>query len=98
MHVGSKKSGVITVPVGGPLDAVLDVVYAAGQTPLLAGGTGVGKSTRLEDYAGGNEWGCVALDLSLMEPPDLVGLPPLDGEVTRYLPPETLPTEADGDI
>src|SRR5262249_54945294 len=33
---------------------------------------------------------------SLMEPPDLIGLPKLDGKVTRYLPPAFLPTGGKG--
>lgn len=32
-----------------------------------------------------------------MEPPDLVGLPKLDGKVTRYLPPSFLPTDPEGE-
>ena len=90
------KNTVITVPIGRPLVGVLDVCFAAGQTPLLAGGTGVGKSTQLEDYARFQDWEYRQMDLSLMEPPDLVGLPKLDGKVTRYLPPVALPTVDDG--
>jgi hypothetical protein len=67
------KQAVITVPVGRPLAALLDLCYEAGHTPLLAGATGVGKSTQLEDYARGRSWVFCSRDLSLMEPPDLVG-------------------------
>jgi MoxR-like ATPase len=95
--VSNKKTALMTVPVGRPLATVLDVVFAADQTPLLSGGTGVGKSTQLEVYALGKGWEFRARDLSLMEPPDLVGLPKLDGKVTRYLPPSFLPVEPDGE-
>jgi MoxR-like ATPase len=95
--VTDTNTATVTVPVGRPLANVLDLVFAAGQTPLLAGGTGVGKSTQLEDYARAQGWQFRARDLSLMEPPDLVGLPKLDGEVTRYLPPSFLPTEEDAE-
>ena len=94
--MGNKKNPTITVPIGRPLAGVLDVVFAANQSPLLAGGTGVGKSTQLEDYTRGKGWEFRSRDLSLMEAPDLVGLPKLDGKVTRYLPPSFLPTEGDG--
>lgn len=87
------KQAAIVVPIGGPLDAVLDVVFAAGQAPMLAGGTGLGKSMQLQEYARRKGWEFRAQDLSLMEPPDLVGLPKLDGKVTRYLPPSFLPTD-----
>jgi hypothetical protein len=40
--------------------------------------------------------GFISRDLSLMEPPDLVGMPKLDGAATRYLPPAFLPTEGQG--
>lgn len=95
--MGKRKNAAITLPVGRPLAAALDVVFAAGQTPLLAGGTGVGKSTQLEGYAREKGWEFRARDLSLMEPPDLVGLPKLDGKVTRYLPPSFLPTDPEGE-
>ena len=84
------------MPVGKPLAALLDLCYAAGRTPLLAGGTGLGKSTQLEDYARGKGWEFRCRDLSLMEPTDLVGLPVVKGKVTRYLPPSFLPDD-DGD-
>ncbi|MCE9560532.1 MAG: AAA family ATPase [Planctomycetes bacterium] len=92
----AKPKTTITVPVGRPLVKVLDVCYAAGQTPLLAGATGVGKSTQLEEYARSKELQFRVFDLSLMEPSDLVGLPKLDGNVTRFQPPASLPTTKDG--
>lgn len=95
--MGNKRNSTITVPVGRPLAGVLDVIFAAGQAPLLAGGTGVGKSTQLEDYARAKGWEFRARDLSLMEPPDLVGLPKPDGKVTRYLPPSFLPPGPGGE-
>jgi MoxR-like ATPase len=92
-----KKCAVITIAVGGPLENVLDNIFEAGQVPLLAGGTGIGKSQLLESFARRKGWNYRCRDLSLLEPPDLTGLPILDGKVTRYLPPAFLPTTADGD-
>jgi MoxR-like ATPase len=57
---------------------------------------GVGKSALLAQAAAelGIDYTC--RDLSLLEPPDLVGLPKMDGSVTRYLPPSFLPTAGRG--
>src|SRR5437588_11131283 len=63
---------------------------------MLRGGTGVGKSATLEAFAENKGLKFISRDLSLMEPPDLVGLPKLDGKVTRYLPPSFLPASGEG--
>jgi hypothetical protein len=56
----------------------------------------VGKSELLERGALELGIGFVGRDLSLMEPPDLVGLPRHHGRVTRYSPPSFLPTAGAG--
>jgi hypothetical protein len=89
--VSESKNPVLTVPVGRPLTAAVKMVFAADLVPLLIGGTGIGKSATLEGLAGDEGWECLVLDLSQLEPPDLIGLPKLDGKVTRYLPPAFLP-------
>jgi MoxR-like ATPase len=63
---------------------------------LLVGRHGVGKSALLEQAAAELGIGFVTRDLSLMEPPDLVGLPKMDGAVTQYLRPAFLPTTGRG--
>jgi MoxR-like ATPase len=57
---------------------------------------GVGKSELIETAA--EEIGIKAIvrDLSLMEPPDLVGLPRAAGKTTVFLPPKFLPTRGKG--
>jgi hypothetical protein len=40
--------------------------------------------------------GFISLDLSVMEPPELIGLPYPDGPITRYRPPATLPKDGKG--
>src|SRR5262245_20902611 len=92
----SRKERTLGVPVGRPLEAVLELCYAAGRPVMLRGGTGIGKSTILEVFARRKGLQFLSRDLSLMEPPDLVGLPKLDGNVTYYLPPAFLPTAGKG--
>jgi MoxR-like ATPase len=84
------------VPIGPRVEAVLAVAYAARRPLMLEGATGIGNSELVEGYAARNGLGCIALDLSLMEPPDLLGLPsPADG-FTRYAPPAILPRSGAG--
>jgi hypothetical protein len=63
---------------------------------MFVGCHGVGKSELLQQAAADMNIGFISRDLSLMEPPDLVGLPTMDGGVTRYLPPQFLPTRGKG--
>jgi hypothetical protein len=92
----TKKITTLSVAVGKPLDEVLDLCYAARRAVMLRGGTGVGKSQCLEGFAKKKGLDFISRDLSLMEPPDLIGLPRMDGKVTRYLPPAFLPTKGKG--
>jgi MoxR-like ATPase len=72
------------------LDAV-GLCYEANLPLLLIGGTGWGKSTILRDFARSRKVWYASRDLSLMEPPDLVGLPRLEGGRTHFVPPAFLP-------
>ena len=81
---------------GRPLIEMVKLGYAAKRPLLLVGRHGVGKSELLEQAAAELGIGYICRDLSLMEPPDLTGLPKMDGEVTRYLPPAFLPTGGKG--
>jgi MoxR-like ATPase len=63
---------------------------------LLEGTTGIGKSEIVASTARALGVGLVVLDLSLLEPPDLVGLPRIEGDTTRYARPAILPTSGDG--
>src|SRR5262245_18046901 len=85
-----------TVAAGRPLVQLLRLCWKARRPVLLKGGTGVGKSELLRQFADAEGVGFVCRDLSLMEPPDLVGLPQLTGGRTHFLPPAFLPSEGEG--
>lgn len=81
------------------IDRVPDLIrtaYRADLPVLLSGRHGIGKSTLFEQVAANLGIGCRVLDLSLMEPVDLLGLPQVtDGRVV-YAPPAILPDEGCG--
>ncbi len=83
-------------PVGAGLVALLDVAYRARLPVLLEGPTGIGKSQIVAEFARTAGIQCVVLDLSLLEPPDLVGLPVIRDGRTHYASPSELPTEGRG--
>ena len=79
--------------------AVIDAIklaYAAGKPVLLEGRHGVGKSQLIEQAADELGISCITRDLSLMEPPDLIGLPVHDNGRTKYSPPSFLPDDGKG--
>lgn len=84
------------IPVGPRLKDVLKVAYRARRPVLVEGETGIGKSEIIHEVA--NELGleCLILDLSLLEPPDLVGLPVIESGRTRFATPSSLPTDGVG--
>ena len=75
---------------------VLSLAYASGQPVMLEGPHGVGKSQLVEQAAASIGIGYIVRDLSLMEPPDLIGLPKFDNGKTVYAPPAFLPTQGQG--
>ncbi len=77
------------------IDAI-KLAYSANLAVMLEGKHGIGKSTLLEQAARELGIDIIVRDLSLMEPPDLVGMPFRDGERTRYAPPSFLPTGGKG--
>lgn len=83
-------------PIGAGLVALLDVAYRARLPVLLEGPTGIGKSQIVAQFAQSAGIQCVVLDLSLLEPPDLVGLPVIRDGRTHYASPAELPTEGRG--
>jgi len=84
------------VKAGKPLVDFIKLCYAADKPCLLIGRHGVGKSDLVAQAAKALGISYICRDLSLMEPPDLVGMPKLDGGVTKFLPPSFLPTEGKG--
>jgi hypothetical protein len=81
----------LAVPVGPRLEKVLTVAYRARRAVLLEGPTGVGKSEIIRRVAEQLGVGTTVLDLSLLEPPDLVGLPIVKDGRTEYALPHVLP-------
>jgi hypothetical protein len=84
------------VPVGPRLAAVLELAYRARRPVLLEGPTGIGKSEIVQKLTGRLGIAHVVLDLSLLEPPDLVGLPVIEDGRTRYALPDILPKDGAG--
>jgi hypothetical protein len=86
----------MTVSAGRPAIELASACYNADLPLLLYGRHGVGKSALLEGAASELGIDCVVYDLSLMEPPDLVGLPWRRKGRTVYAPPASLPTAGKG--
>jgi AAA domain (dynein-related subfamily) len=84
------------IPVGPRLEALLSLAYRARRSVLLEGPTGVGKSEIVRGLARKLGIASVVLDLSLLEPPDLVGLPVIEGGRTAFALPKVLPSEGAG--
>lgn len=73
---------------------VIDLIalaHRSNQPVLLEGPHGVGKSQLVEQAAQKLGIGFIVRDLSLMEPPDLIGLPTQKNGQTVYSPPAFLP-------
>src|SRR5262245_49044249 len=91
------------IPLGPRVEAILEIAYRARRPLLLEGPTGIGKSEIVQQVARKLGVGVRVLDLSLLEPPDLVGLPQIDpgsgapGDArTRYALPSILPRDGAG--
>jgi hypothetical protein len=85
-----------SIPVGPRLEAVLEIAYRARRPVLLEGPTGIGKSEVVRKVADRLGVATIVLDLSLLEPPDLVGLPVLADGRTAYALPQILPRDGAG--
>src|SRR5262249_11347913 len=84
------------LPLGPVVKRVLELAYRARRPVLLEGPTGIGKSEIVAQVADDLRIGKVVLALSLLEPPDPVGLPVIEDGRSRYAPPRFLPTEGAG--
>lgn len=85
-----------TIKAGRPAIDFWKFCYEAHRPVLLTGFHGVGKSEIVEQTAAELGIGLIVLDLSLLEPPDLIGLPKLNGKTTVFVPPDFLPTSGRG--
>ncbi|MEN0064225.1 MAG: MoxR family ATPase [Myxococcota bacterium] len=86
----------LSLPIGPDVLEVLDWAYRARRPLLLEGRTGIGKSQIVATFAATAGIDIVVLDLSLLEPPDLIGLPVVEGGRTTYAAPAELPTAGRG--
>jgi hypothetical protein len=86
----------LAIPVGPRLERVLALAYRARRPVLLEGATGIGKSEIVRQVAAQLGVQTVVLDLSLLEPPDLVGLPVVTAGRTTYALPHVLPSDGAG--
>lgn len=83
----------ITVNVGEELQELLKLAYAAKRAVMLLGHTGVGKSESIEESAKQLGIDYICRDLSLMDGPDLTGIPREKDGRTVYAVPSFLPKE-----
>lgn len=74
----------------------IQLAIRADQPIMLVGAHGIGKSQTFENAAKRLRIGFRVLDLSLLEPVDLVGIPRIEGGQTVYSPPSILPTGGRG--
>jgi hypothetical protein len=95
-HVAAEALRPLAVPVGPRLERILTVAYRARRAVLLEGSTGVGKSEIVRSVADALGMETIVLDLSLLEPPDLVGLPVVKDGRTEYALPRVLPNGGQG--
>ncbi len=91
------QAGEKPVPIGPRLQAMLAVAYNTRKAVLLEGPSGIGKSECVHSVAKDHlDIDCIALDLSLLEPPDLLGLPVIEKGRTSYAAPTSLPSGGAG--
>lgn len=86
----------IKVKIGHQLKEVLRLAFAAERAVMLVGPTGIGKSESMEQVTKELGFKFIVRDLSLMEPPDLAGLPQIVGGKMRFIPPAFLPSDGKG--
>jgi hypothetical protein len=91
-----EEMGADIVRAGKPLIECIKIAYKANRPLLVIGRHGRGKSAIIEQATGELKIKFICRDLSIMEAPDLAGLPWPDGEVTRYRCPAFLPTGGAG--
>lgn len=84
------------VAVGPELVEIVSVALASGLPFSLEGPHGIGKSEIITQAAASLGLQSVVIDLSVVEPPDLLGLPIFVDGKTRYAPPAIWPTEGRG--
>jgi len=79
------------VPIGEKVVDLICLAWATRRPIILRGGHGLGKSEIVEQAAKTLEIEYRCMDLSIMEPPDLLGMPKIKGNSLKYYQPATLP-------
>ncbi len=82
--------------MGPELSAIVKRAYHCDLPIMIVGTHGLGKSEMFEQVAADLKIGCIVNDLSIMEPPDLMGIPRGRNGRTVYEPPTFLPTGGKG--
>jgi hypothetical protein len=91
----SEKESYSSVAIGDELKKVLLRYLEADIPVVLLGEPGVGKSDILHQTAKSNGYSVIRLDLTVLEPVDLAGLPNAVAGKTKYFIPEFLPPSND---
>ena len=87
----------LTLQAGKPVLEGIRLAYGSNLPILLEGRHGAGKSELLAEAARALNIELIVRDLSLMEPPDLIGIPRVgDDGRTHYMPPSFLPADGRG--
>lgn len=90
-------NNIMTVVAGDAAIRQIVLAYRANLPVLLHGRHGVGKSELIRQAASQLGIHIIVRDLSLLEPPDLIGIPRIESDgMTHYAPPSFLPTKGAG--
>jgi len=84
------------ISAGSKAISLIDLAYKSNQPILLIGKHGIGKSQLIQEAAKSMGIDCIVRDLSLMEPPDLAGMPKIEDGEMSYATPSFLPTKGKG--
>ena len=88
----------LTVLTGQPLENLIELALGADTPLLLIGHRGIGKSEAFADVARKRGIRLIVLDLSLLEAPDLLGIPFIEDGRSKFAPPVFWPTSGEGII
>ena len=83
--------------LGAPSTPILALAFDCRIPLLVSGHTGLGKSQWIQEWAKERGLEVLVLNLALFESSaELMGLPKVDGDVTRYATPAMLPRQGRG--
>jgi len=94
--MSAPEPNVFEMSIGPRVHGAVSIAREAGLPVLLEGPTGIGKSQIIEEVARLLGIEVRIIDLSLLEPSDLVGLPTMEDGRTTYALPSILPRSGSG--